>query len=54
MRCGSKCFVVHYEEDGQTKQCEVNARTPIEVRKVMKQQLGSAVVVKRVHRKNIK
>jgi hypothetical protein len=54
MRCGSKCFIVHYEEGGQMKQCEVNARTPIEVRKVMKHQLGNTVIVKKVHRKNIK
>lgn len=36
MRCGTKCFVVHYEIDGETKTMEMNTRTPAEARKVLR------------------
>ena len=51
MRCGSKCFIVQYEENGQLNECEVNARTPVEVRKIIKNKLGQSVAIKRVQKK---
>lgn len=38
MRCGSKCFVVQYELDGETKRDYITTRTPAEARKVLRQQ----------------
>lgn len=52
MRCGAKCFTVQYEEGGQIKTCEIIARTPVEVRKIMKEKEGTSMKVKKVVKKN--
>ncbi len=51
MRCGEKCFVVEYEADGISKTKQVNARTPVEVRKKVRSNLGRQVEIRSVRKK---
>lgn len=51
MKCGAKCFLVEVEENGDTKQISVNARTPVAARKVIRKQYGSNIEIVRVKRK---
>lgn len=46
MRCGAKCFIVEYEQDGQVKNVKLNSRTPAEARKILRLQTeGKATVL---------
>jgi len=45
MRCGAKCFQVVLEIDNKRINREVNARTPANARKIIKQQYGEAAKI---------
>lgn len=40
MRCGSKCFIVEIEVNGEKKTKPVTARTPVEARKTIRLEYG--------------
>ncbi len=41
MRCGSKCFLVTIEMNGQKKNKSVTARSPVDARKTIRMEYGS-------------
>ncbi|MDT3762617.1 hypothetical protein [Priestia filamentosa] len=41
MRCGSKCFIVEIEVEGEKQTKSVTARTPIEARKTIRGAYGT-------------
>ena len=41
MRCGSKCFMVEFELNGEKQIKPVVARTPVEARKTIRLEYGS-------------
>ncbi|WP_453993801.1 hypothetical protein [Bacillus nitroreducens] len=41
MRCGAKCFLVEMEVDGKTVVKSINARTPAEARKNIRNEIGA-------------
>lgn len=43
MRCGTKCFLVEMEENGEKKVQPVIARTPAEARKQIRYQYGVGI-----------
>lgn len=45
MMCGSKCFLVEIEVDGEKKTKRVNARTPVNARKVVRGKYGEDAVI---------
>lgn len=45
MMCGSKCFLVEIELDGEMKIKRVNARTPVNARKVIRGKYGDDAVI---------
>lgn len=40
MRCGSKCFLVELEVDGEVQRKSVNARTQVDARKTIRVEYG--------------
>ena len=42
MRCGSKCFIVEIEVNGEKQSKSVSARTPAEARKTVRIEYGAA------------
>lgn len=51
MRCGSKCFIVEYELEGETKRAYITTRTPAEARKVLRQQTNGKATSVTVRKK---
>ncbi|WP_339229742.1 hypothetical protein NSQ77_06560 [Oceanobacillus sp. FSL K6-2867] len=45
MRCGEKCFHVKIEQDGKQLIKSINARTPAEARKTIRQEYGLSASV---------
>lgn len=45
MRCGSKCFLVEVEINGEKQLKTVNARTPVDVRKTIRNEYGKGVII---------
>ena len=45
MKCGSKCFLVEVELNGEKKTKRINARTPVSARKVIRGQYGADAVI---------
>lgn len=45
MKCGSKCFLIEVELDGEIKTERINARTPVSARKVIRGQYGADAVI---------
>lgn len=43
MRCGAKCFLVEIEVKGNKEVESVNARTPVEARKTIRNEYGRDV-----------
>ncbi|WP_169891107.1 hypothetical protein [Litchfieldia alkalitelluris] len=41
MRCGSKCFLVEMEVNGEKKLKSVTARTPVDARKTIRLEYGA-------------
>lgn len=41
MRCGSKCFVVEIEVNGEKRRMPVNARTSVDARKAIRIEYGA-------------
>ncbi|WP_175640393.1 hypothetical protein [Metabacillus schmidteae] len=41
MRCGSKCFVVEMEIQGEKKRESIIARTPVDARKTVRIEYGA-------------
>ncbi|MBS4207088.1 hypothetical protein [Bacillus sp. FJAT-50079] len=41
MMCGSKCFLVEIERNGEKQINKVNARTPVNARKVIRGKFGA-------------
>ncbi|PYF08318.1 hypothetical protein [Ureibacillus chungkukjangi] len=41
MRCGSKCFLVEYEVNGEKQTKSIIARSPVEARKTIRYKYGS-------------
>lgn len=52
MKCGSKCFLIEMELDGETIIKRINERTPVSARKVIRKQYGAdAVIISAVEEK---
>ncbi|MDW0116523.1 hypothetical protein QTL97_06225 [Sporosarcina thermotolerans] len=51
MMCGSKCFIVTMEQNGTKEIKQVNARTPIGARKVIRGEYGAKVEILSVKEK---
>lgn len=45
MQCGSKCFRIEVEVNGEQKTETVRARTPVNARKVIRNKYGSEAVI---------
>lgn len=45
MQCGSKCFIVTMEINGETIEKTIRARTPVAARKTVRQQYGDEVKI---------
>ncbi|WP_202595382.1 hypothetical protein [Halalkalibacter okhensis] len=45
MRCGSKCFLVEMEIEGEKHTKSVTARTPVDVRKTIRKKYGNEAKV---------
>ena len=45
MKCGSKCFLVEVELNGEITTKRINARTPVSARKVIKGKYGADAVI---------
>ena len=45
MKCGSKCFLVEVELNGEKITKRINARTPVSARKVIKGKYGADTVI---------
>mgnify|MGYP006367871177 CR=1 FL=1 len=52
MKCGSKCFVVEMEVNGEKQQKWVTARTPIDARKVVRLENGKHTEILTVRKEN--
>lgn len=53
MQCGSKCFRIEVEVNGEQKQETVRARTSVSARKVIREKYGKeAVILSAVEDKN--
>lgn len=53
MKCGSKCFLVEVELNGEKQTKRINARTPVSARKVIRGQYGAdAVIISAVEEKS--
>ncbi|WP_449536479.1 hypothetical protein [Ferdinandcohnia sp. Marseille-Q9671] len=48
MRCGAKCFLVEIEVDGKSQIKSVNARTPAEARKNIRNECGQDTQILKV------
>lgn len=46
MKCGSKCFIVEVELNGEVKTERINARTPVDARKVTRGKYGVNAVIR--------
>lgn len=46
MRCGTKCFVVTYETEQETKTTEVQARSAVEARKMVRLNCQATKVIR--------
>ena len=52
MKCGSKCFLVEVELNGEKQTKRINARTPVSARKVIRGQYGAdALIISAVEEK---
>ncbi|MCM3388832.1 hypothetical protein LG296_03355 [Ureibacillus chungkukjangi] len=45
MRCGSKCFLVEYEVNGEIQTSPIIAKTPVEARKTIRIKYGSEPLI---------
>lgn len=45
MQCGSKCFIVTVEVNGETIEKNIRARTPVAARKTIRQQYGDQATI---------
>ncbi len=52
MQCGAKCFVVEYEQNGEIKTMPIIARTPVQVRKVFKNEVQDDVKIVKITKKS--
>lgn len=52
MRCGTRCFIVSFEHDDQVITKELNARSQIDARKIVKKYYGNNINVKSVLKKD--
>ncbi|UPG65214.1 hypothetical protein [Metabacillus endolithicus] len=48
MRCGSKCFLVEIEMNGEKQIQSVTARTPVEARKTIRLEYGAEAHILKV------
>ncbi|MCD8511725.1 MAG: hypothetical protein LRY73_18985 [Bacillus sp. (in: Bacteria)] len=52
MRCGSKCFLVEVEINGEKRVKTVNSRTPVDARKTIRNEYGKGVTIISVKKQN--
>ena len=52
MKCGSKCFIVEMEVNGEKQQKRVTARTPIDARKVVRLEYAKQAEILTVRKEN--
>ncbi len=52
MKCGSKCFVVEMEVNGEIQKKLVKARTPVDARKVIRLEYGKQAEILTVRKEN--
>ncbi|MBU9723854.1 MULTISPECIES: hypothetical protein [Bacillaceae] len=45
MRCGSKCFIVELEIEGEKQRKSVTARTPVDARKTIRNEYGKGIEI---------
>lgn len=45
MKCGSKCFLVEIELNGEKKTKRINERTPVGARKAIRRQYGADAII---------
>ena len=45
MKCGSKCFIVEMEVNGEIQRKQVTARTPVDARKVIRLEYGKQAAI---------
>ena len=48
MRCGSKCFLVEIEVNGEKQSKSVITRTPVQARKMIRMEYGAAARIVKV------
>ena len=53
MRCGTRCFIVTFEHGDDHITKDINARSQVDARKIVKKQYGGKANIKSVRKKHV-